>query len=252
MIDTHCHLYDEKLYNDLDTIVKNAHSANVKKMICIGDRIKTSQKSMELTEKYQNVFASVGVHPHEAKDVSTNYLKKLEKFTEHKKVVAIGEIGLDYYYNFSDSKTQKLIFLEQLKLAKKLKLPTVVHCRNADDDLYNTIVKSKSKSGVIHCFSSNLNFAKKIIDLGYHISFTGMITFVKDLEEVIKNINLKHILIETDSPYLAPVPYRGKKNQPAYVVEVAKKIAAIKGVDIQKVINMTTQNAYSLFTKLKI
>jgi TatD DNase family protein len=252
MIDTHCHLYDEKLYNDLDTIVKNAHSANVKKMICIGDRIKTSQKSIELTEKYQNVFASVGVHPHEAKDVSTNYLKKLEKFTEHKKVVAIGEIGLDYYYNFSDSKTQKLIFLEQLKLAKKLKLPTVVHCRNADDDLYNTIVKSKSKSGVIHCFSSNLNFAKKIIDLGYLISFTGMITFVKDLEKVIKNINLKHILIETDSPYLAPIPYRGKKNQPAYVVEVAKKIAAIKGVDIQKVINMTTQNAYSLFTKLKI
>ena len=252
MIDTHCHLYDEKLYNDLDTIVENAHSANVKKMICIGDRIKTSQKSIELTEKYQNVFASVGVHPHEAKDVSTNYLKKLEKFTEHKKVVAIGEIGLDYYYNFSDSKTQKLIFLEQLKLAKKLKLPTVVHCRNADDDLYNTIVKSKSKSGVIHCFSSNLNFAKKIIDLGYLISFTGMITFVKDLEKVIKNINLKHILIETDSPYLAPVPYRGKKNQPAYVVEVAKKIAAIKGVDIQKVINMTTQNAYSLFTKLKI
>ena len=252
MIDTHCHLYDEKLYNDLDTIVKNAHSANVKKMICIGDRIKTSQKSMELTEKYQNVFASVGVHPHEAKDVSTNYLNKLEKFTEHKKVVAIGEIGLDYYYNFSDSKTQKLIFLEQLKLAKKLKLPTVVHCRNADDDLYNTIVKSKSKSGVIHCFSSNLNFAKKIIDLGYLISFTGMITFVKDLEKVIKNINLKHILIETDSPYLAPIPYRGKKNQPAYVVEVAKKIAAIKGVDIQRVINMTTQNAYSLFTKLKI
>jgi len=251
MIDTHCHLYDEKLYNDLDTIVENAHSANVKKMICIGDRIKTSQKSIELTEKYQNVFASVGVHPHEAKDVSTNYLNKLEKFTEHKKVVAIGEIGLDYYYNFSDSKTQKLIFLEQLKLAKKLKLPTVVHCRNADDDLYNAIVKSKSKCGVIHCFSSNLNFAKKIIDLGYHISFTGMITFVKDLEEVIKNINLKHILIETDSPYLAPIPYRGKKNQPSYVVEVAKKIATIKKIDIQEVINVTTQNAYSLFTKIK-
>ena len=252
MIDTHCHLYDEKLYNDLDAILKNAHNANVKKMICIGDRIKTSQKSIELAKKYQNIFASVGVHPHEAKDVSINYLNKLEKFAQHKKVVAIGEIGLDYYYNFSDSKTQKLIFLEQLKLAKKLKLPTVVHSRNADDDLYDTIVKSQSKCGVIHCFASNLNFAKKIIDMGYLISFTGMITFVKDLEEVIKNINLKHILIETDSPYLAPVPYRGKKNQPAYVVEVAKKIAAIKEIDIQEVINVTTQNAYSLFTKLKI
>ena len=252
MIDTHCHLYDEKLYNDLDAIMKNAHSVNVKKMICIGDSIKTSQKSIELTEKYQNVFASVGVHPHEAKDVSTNYLNKLEKLAQHKKVVAIGEIGLDYYYNFSDSKTQRLIFLEQLKLAKKLKLPTVVHCRNADEDLYNTILESKSKCGVLHCFASNLNFAKKIIDLGYLISFTGMITFVKDLEEVIKNINLKHILIETDSPYLAPIPYRGKKNQPAYVVEVAKKIAAVKKIDIQEVINVTTQNAYSLFTKLKI
>ena len=251
MIDTHCHLYDKKLYDDLDTILKNAHSANVKKMICIGDRIKTSLKSIELAEKYHNIFASVGVHPHEAKHVSTNYLNSLEKFAQHKKVVAIGEIGLDYYYNFSDSQTQKLIFLEQLKLAKKLKLPTVVHCRNADDDLYNTILESKSKCGVIHCFASNLNFAEKIIDLGYLISFTGMITFVKDLEEVIKNINLKHILIETDSPYLAPIPYRGKKNQPSYVVEVAKKIATIKKIDIQEVINVTTQNAYSLFTKIK-
>ena len=119
MIDTHCHLYDKKLYDDLDAVMKNAHNANVKKMICIGDRIKTSEQSIELTEKYQNIFASVGVHPHEAKDVSINYLKILEKLALHKKVVAIGEIGLDYYYNFSDSKIQKLIFLEQLKLAKK-------------------------------------------------------------------------------------------------------------------------------------
>jgi len=250
MIDTHCHLYDKKLCDDLDNILKNAHNANVKKMICIGDRVKTSKESIEIAEKYQNVFASVGVHPHEAKDVSINYLKILEKFALHKKVVAIGEIGLDYYYNISDSKIQKLIFLEQLKLAKKLKLPTVVHCRNADEDLYSTILKSKSNCGVIHCFASNLNFAKKIINLGYFISFTGMITFVKDLEEVIKNIDLKHILIETDSPYLAPIPYRGKINQPAYVAEVAKKIAAIKQVDLEEVINITTKNAYSLFPKL--
>ena len=250
MIDTHCHLYDKKLYHKLDEIVDNAENANIKKMICIGDRLSTSEQSINISEQYKNIYASVGIHPHEAKDAPKEYLDQLKNKATHKKVVAIGEIGLDYHYNFSDPIIQKNIFSEQLELANQLNLPTIVHCRDSDDDLYACIKDSKNNNGVIHCFASNLEFAYKMIDLGYFISFTGMITFVKDLEVVIKEINLENIMIETDSPYLAPIPFRGKTNQPAYVGEIAKKIAEIKKIDVEEVIKQTSENAYSLFKKL--
>ena len=250
MIDTHCHLYDLKLYNQLDQIILNAKNANIEKMICIGDKISTSEKSVQIAEKYNNIYASVGIHPHEAKEVTIDYRNELKNKAHHKKVVAIGEIGLDYHYNFSDPIIQKKIFMEQLELANELDLPAIVHCRESDDDLYNCIKDSKSHRGVIHCFVSNLEFAKKIIELGYLISFTGMITFVKSLEPVIKEINLSNIMIETDAPYLAPVPFRGKINQPAYVIEIAKKIAQIKKIELEEVVEQTTKNAYSLFKKL--
>ena len=252
MIDTHCHLYDDKLYPKLDEIILNAKKANVEKMICIGDNLNTSLKSLEIAEKYNNIYATVGIHPHESKDASEKYLSKIARYSNHQKVVAIGEIGLDYYYNFSDSEIQKAVFLEQLKLAKKLNLPSVIHCRDAYEDLLEIIIESEHNKGVIHCFSGDLEFANKIINLGYYISFTGMITFVKELEDVIKNISLNHILIETDSPYLAPVPYRGKINEPAYVEKVAEKIAEIKNLSIKEVIDITTNNANVLFKKIVI
>ena len=250
MIDTHCHLYDDKLYPKLDEIILNAKKANVEKMICIGDNLNTSLKSLAIAEKYNNIYATIGIHPHESKDASEKYLSKIESYSNHQKVVAIGEIGLDYYYNFSDSKIQKAVFLEQLKLAKKLNLPSVIHCRDAYEDLLEIIIESEHNKGVIHCFSGDLEFANKIINLGYYISFTGMITFVKELEDVIKNISLNHILIETDSPYLAPVPYRGKINEPAYVEKVAEKIAEIKNLSAKEVIDITTNNANVLFKKI--
>ena len=250
MIDTHCHLYDDKLYPKLDEIILNAKKANVEKMICIGDNLNTSLKSLAIAEKYNNIYATIGIHPHESKDASEKYLSKIKRYSNHQKVVAIGEIGLDYYYNFSDSKIQKAVFLEQLKLAKKLNLPSVIHCRDAYEDLLEIIIESEHNKGVIHCFSGDLEFANKIINLGYYISFTGMITFVKELEDVIKNISLNHILIETDSPYLAPVPYRGKINEPAYVEKVAEKIAEIKNLSAKEVIDITTNNANVLFKKI--
>tara|TARA_B100001123_G_C15302844_1_gene1021667 strand:- start:840 stop:1598 length:759 start_codon:yes stop_codon:yes gene_type:complete len=250
MIDTHCHLYDKKLYNDLEQIILNAKESNISKMICIGDNLNTSEKSIQISEKYSNIYASVGIHPHEAKNAPSEYLEKIAQKIIHKKVVAIGEIGLDYHYNFSNPKIQKNIFLGQLKLAKKLGLPTIVHCRDAYEDLYNVILDSKNNKGVIHCFSGDLEFAHKIIELGYYISFTGMITFVKELEYIIEKIDLKHIMLETDSPYLAPIPYRGKINQPAYVNKVAEKIAAIKNISIEEVDTITSYNASSLFEKL--
>tara|TARA_B100000609_G_scaffold142426_1_gene114408 strand:+ start:822 stop:1580 length:759 start_codon:yes stop_codon:yes gene_type:complete len=250
MIDTHCHLYDKKLINDLDDIVINAKNANIIKMICIGDSIETSKKSIEISETYNQIYASFGIHPHEAREAPNLYLDIIKKNAVHKKVVAIGEIGLDYHYNFSDPKIQKKVFREQLELAKELDLPAVVHCRNADEDLYNIISESKHSKGVVHCFASDISFANKIIDLGFKISFTGMITFVKHLEIVIKAIDLKHLLIETDSPYLTPIPYRGKTNQPAYVKQIAKAIASIKNISIEEVDRITTENAFLLFNKL--
>ena len=250
MIDTHCHLYDKKLYHKLDEIVDNAENANIKKMICIGDRLSTSEQSINISEQYKNIYASVGIHPHEAKDAPKEYLDQLKNKATHKKVVAIGEIGLDYHYNFSNPNIQKKVFREQLELANNLDLPAIIHCREADEDLYACIKDSKNNNGVIHCFASNLEFAYKMIDLGYFISFTGMITFVKDLEIVIKEINLENIMIETDSPYLAPIPFRGKTNQPAYVGEIAKKIADIKKISIEEVDEITTKNAFLLFKKL--
>jgi len=250
MIDTHCHLYDKKLYNDLDSIILNAKKMNISKMICIGDNLTTSEQSIQLSEKYPNIYATIGIHPHEAKNAPENYLDIIKQKNKHNKVVAIGEIGLDYHYNFSAPNIQKKIFLEQLELAKTLNLPAVIHCRDSYEDLYEIILKSKNTAGVIHCFSGNLEFAHKIIELGYYISFTGMITFVEELEHIIKNVELKHILVETDSPYLAPVPYRGKVNQPAYVNKVAEKIADIKNVSIQEVDTVTSNNASLLFNKL--
>ena len=250
MIDTHCHLYDEKLYANLDKIIANASEANINKMICIGDNLNTSEKSIKISEKYKNIYATVGIHPHESKNAPISYLSTLEQYAAHKKVVAIGEIGLDYYYNFSEPETQKVVFLNQLQLSKNLNLPSVVHCRDAYEDLYTTILNSKHQKGVIHCFSGSVKFAKQIIDLGFYISFTGMITFVKELENVIKEIELEHIMLETDSPYLAPVPYRGKTNQPAYVNKVAEKIAEIKNVSIDEIEKVTTNNANLLFNKI--
>ena len=251
MIDTHCHLYDKKIINNLEKIVKNAHDNNISKMICIGDNVQTSQQSVAIANKYEQIYASVGVHPHEAKDTPALYLDIIKKNMLHKKVVAIGEIGLDYHYNFSDPKIQKKVFREQLELAKELDVPVVVHCREADQDLYDVILASKHSKGVIHCFASDVLFARKIIDLGYYISFTGMVTFIESLELVVKEINIKNLLVETDAPYLAPIPYRGKVNQPAYVKEVAAKIAELKNLSIQEVDDITTKNAFSLFEKLK-
>ena len=251
MIDTHCHLYDKKIINNLEKIVKNAHDNNISKMICIGDNVQTSQQSVAIANKYEQIYASVGVHPHEAKDTPALYLDIIKKNMLHKKVVASGEIGLDYHYNFSDPKIQKKDFREQLELAKELDVPVVVHCREADQELYDVILESKHSKGVIHCFASDVLFARKIIDLGYYISFTGMVTFIESLELVVKEINIKNLLVETDAPYLAPIPYRGKVNQPAYVKEVAAKIAELKNLSIQEVDDITTKNAFSLFEKLK-
>jgi len=249
-IDSHCHIYYETYNNDIKDVINRAYDTGVEKLICVGVDLKSSEACIDLADRFENIYATIGYHPHESKLADNNYLNILDSMSNHLKVVAIGEIGLDFHYNHSNAKIQEKIFTEQLELAKSINLPTVVHSRNADTETIQSISKVKNSKGVVHCFASNLEQAKNIIELNYHISFTGLITFVKELHEVIENISLNNILIETDSPYLSPIPFRGKRNEPAYVVEIAKKIAEVKNIDLTTVEDITSKNTLKLFNKI--
>ena len=246
LIDTHCHIYYDK-YPDINEVIDRAIENNISKMICVGVDLESSEKSIHLAEKYDMIYATAGYHPHESKDANLGYLKELESFLEHEKVIALGEIGLDFFYKHSNKKIQIKIFEEQLELAKSLNMPCIIHNRESDKELLKSIKKTKNNKGVIHCFASNNELAKELIDLGFHLSFTGLITFAKELRNVIKNIPLEKMMIETDSPYLTPVPHRGKRNEPYMVKYVAQEIANIKGISLNDVAEQTSKTAKHFF-----
>ena len=251
MIDTHCHINDEKYKHDIDIIVQKAIDSGVKKMICVGVDLETSENAILISNKYEQVYATVGYHPHESKDAPQRYIYELEDMAKNSKVVAIGETGLDYYYNISPKSIQKNIFNEQIELSKDLNIPIIMHNRNSDKDLLSIIESSKLDYGVVHCFSSDWDMAEKLLKLDIKLSFTGMVTFIKDpIEEVLKKIKLDDFFLETDSPYLAPNPHRGKRNEPAMVNLIAQKIAQIKNVPLETIVESTTKNALSFFKRL--
>jgi TatD DNase family protein len=247
LIDSHCHINDKQFKDDLDDVISRAIDAGVVQMICIGTDIKSSERAIEIATNYPNVFATCGVHPHDSEKPDKKYIQILEEFSHHEKVVAIGEMGLDYFYDFSDIKTQKIVFREQIELAKDLNLPAVIHNRESDNDLYEIIRESKLSNGVIHCFASDVNFANKLLNIGLHLSFTGMVTFIKSLINVIEKIDIIKIMVETDSPYLTPTPYRGKRNEPAFVVNIVNTIAEIKNIDPQFVATKTIETTRNFF-----
>ena len=252
MIDTHCHINDEKYKNDIDQIVQRAIDSGVKKMICVGVDLETSEKAILISDKFEEVYATVGYHPHESKDAPQRYIYELEDMAKNPKVVAVGETGLDYHYNISPKSIQKNIFNEQIELSKDLNIPIIMHNRDSDKDLLSIIESSKLDYGVVHCFSSNWGLAEKLLNLNIKLSFTGMVTFINDpIEEVLKKINLNDFFLETDSPYLAPKPHRGKRNEPAMINLIAEKIAEIKEISVETIIQSTTQNALSFFKRLK-
>ena len=246
LIDTHCHIYYDK-YHDIDEVIDRALENNVSKMICVGVDIESSNKSIELAEKHDMIYATAGYHPHESKETIPNYLNELESLLQHEKVVALGEIGLDFFYNHSDKETQIKIFEEQLELAKSLNMPCVIHNRESDKELIHSIKKTKNNNAVIHCFASNDRFANELINLNLHLSFTGLITFVDELKKVVENIPIDKIMVETDSPYLTPIPHRGKRNEPYMVKYVAEEIAKIKNISLEDVANQTTKTANTFF-----
>ena len=250
-IDTHSHIYYKEYKNDLKNVIDSANKNNVKKIICIGTDIETSYESIEIANKYSEVYCTVGCHPHEASKMDDNDILELEKMCENPKVVGIGETGLDYYYSHSSPEIQKKRFIDQIELSKSLDLPLVIHNRDSDEDLMK-ILDNYRPRGVIHCFSGDTAMAKKAINLGMLLSFTGIVTFKNSsLGEVVKEVDLDKIMLETDSPYLTPTPFRGKRNEPKHVKIIANKIAEIKNIPIKKVAEKTTKNALKLFNKIK-
>ncbi len=257
-IDTHAHLDFPEFKNEIGSVIFRAKEAGVQHIINVGVDLGTSKRSVEIARHYPEIYASIGLHPHSSLELDMESRPYLTSLAEHKKVVAIGEIGLDYYYlkrssrfaNYPKREDQIFCFEQMLDLAIELGLPVIVHSREADADIC-AILKSYAGSlrGVIHCFSGNYEFAKKFLDMNFLISFTGNVTYKKNSEilETIKKIPLGSIMLETDCPYLSPEPYRGKRNEPAYVVEVAKKIAEIKKIPLVTVENSTSKKALHFF-----
>ena len=246
-IDIHCHL-DSNYYDDIEKVIINAKNNDVNRLIYNGCDMNTNYEVIELINKYDCVYGAIGFHPNELDKIKEEDYIFLEDNLKDKKIVALGEIGLDYHYEDTDKEKQKYHFIKQLELARKYNLPVIVHSRDSIQDTYN-ILKEYPVRGVLHCFSGSLEMAKEFIKLGFFISIGGIITFknAKNIIEVIRNIDLSYVLLETDSPYLTPEPYRKYQNEPKYIPVIANKIAEIKEISVDKVRDTTTKNAVGLF-----
>lgn len=262
MIDVHCHLNLKGFEVDLDEVIKRATEAGVTKIINVGTSLETSKKAVELAEKYENLYAIVGVHPHHADKVENNWIDELKKIAQNKKVVAIGEIGLDYYSYKSngvvDPKVQKHIFEAQIKLANELKLPLQIHNRQAGENVIEILKKNKNLlqkiPGMFHCFAATREVLNDVLDLGFYVGFDGNITYkglakgeTVELSNLCELTPIERIVVETDAPFLTPEPKRGSRNEPSYVIITADKIAKIKAVSFEQIEANTTQNATNIF-----
>ncbi len=253
IIDSHCHLDYPNLYNDLDEVIKRAKINKVGLMLTICTTVESFEKIKLIIEKYKNVYGTFGIHPHETKNnknLDSNAIIKAKN--ENEKIIGIGETGLDYYYTHSEPGIQKKSFINHINAAHKLNIPLVVHSRNAEKDTYEILkseIKNYEKKIIIHCFTGTKDFAKKLLDIGCYISISGIITFKNsnELTDTVSNIPLEKLLVETDAPYLAPVPYRGKPNEPSYINHTVNKIAEIKKVTKEILEEKTTNNFKGLF-----
>lgn len=251
LIDSHCHLNLKEFAGDVAGTIERAHMAGVVKMVVVGTDLDDSIKALELAHQYDSVFAAIGIHPHNSQSVTESDYKRLRVLAADRKVAAYGEIGLDFYRNHSPKSVQQREFVRQLNLAGELKLPVIIHDREAHQEVYD-ILRTEAGSlqgGVIHCFSADLAWARKFVDLGFVISIPGTVTFPRSQvqKEVAQQLDLDDILIETDSPFLTPVPYRGKRNEPAYVAYVAQEIADLRNLDPGEVALATSRNCERVF-----
>lgn len=250
LVDSHAHIDDERFDADRDEVVARALAAGVSLILNVGADMGSSARSVALAEKYPGIYAAVGMHPHDAKDMRETDYTQLEQWTKHPRVVAIGEIGLDYHYDLSPRPVQKEVFLRQLDLARKTGKPFIIHEREAHADTLE-IIRSAARGlkGVFHCFSGSVETAREYLKMGFYISVAGPVTFSKSgkTKEVAKFVPLDRLLVETDSPYLTPQPHRGHRNEPAYVRLVAEEIASLRNLPLEEVAAATTANVRRLF-----
>jgi TatD DNase family protein len=249
-VDTHCHLFWEDFEDDLDDVLARARAEGVTRVVVPATTLDTMREAEAIAREFADVWFTAGVHPHDAGALPADYLASIERAAGHEKAVAIGEIGLDYYYDFCAPDVQRRVLGEQLDLARRLALPVVIHNREADDDIVEVCRAHQDGSlgGQFHCFSSGADVARRVLDLGFHISFTGNVTFKKvDLDEVIRLVPDDRLLLETDAPFMTPVPFRGKRNEPMHVPRIAAYIAAVRGCSLEHLAAVTTANARRLY-----
>lgn len=247
-IDTHAHLQMKTFKNDIERVVDDALAAGIEAIINVGFDVKSSEQAVELSQKYPFMFTAVGVHPHDAKTYSSRTLAILDGFLKAEKVIAVGEIGLDFKRNLSPEETQIKVFDEQLVFAQGKNIPVILHIRDAYSKVFETLEKRKPERVLLHCFSGTEADAEKAMKMGYFIAFGGSITYPKtNLSHILKSITLSKIVLETDAPFLSPVPRRGKRNEPSFIYYTAEKMAQIKGVTLKEVSDETTKNAKEFF-----
>lgn len=255
LVDSHCHLDFPQLIADIDGVVARAEAAGVGMMLTISTALSRFDGVLAIAEKYDNIYCTIGVHPHEAEAEPDTVARQLIERASHPKVVGIGETGLDYFYEHSPREVQQHVFREHIKASRETGLPLIVHTRDADDDMARILGEEMGQGaypGLIHCFSSSRELAEKSVELGLYISISGIATFKKahELRDTIRDLPLDRLLVETDSPYLAPIPFRGKDNEPSYVVHTAKTVAGLKDLTPEALAAHTTDNFFRLFTKV--
>ena len=257
-IDTHAHLDYPHLAEQIDDVLARAQAADIKTIITIGVKLSTADQPKALADAYENVWCSVGIHPHEAENEPLSCdLDAIREAADHPKVVAIGEAGLDYFYDNAPRQRQADSLRAQITVARELDVPIIIHARDADDDMAAILEDEYQKGayrGVLHCFSSGAELARRALAIGFYVSFSGIVTFksASEIQEVAKSVPLDRILVETDAPFLAPVPMRGKKNEPAFARHTADFLAELRGVTVERLAEQTTDNALRLFSKLSL
>jgi len=253
LIDSHAHIQGKEYAGEAAAVIGRAREAGVETIIAVGGAgdMSSNTEAIALADAFPNIYATVGMHPHDAKDVGEDELRALHELIKHAKVVAVGETGLDYYYNHSPREVQRRIFSQFIRIARETRLPIVVHERDAAQEAAELLRAEGGGElrGVIHCFTGNYEAARAYLDLGFYLSFSGIITFKKaePLRDVIRKIPLDRMLVETDAPYLTPVPHRGRRNEPAYVRLVAETAANVRGITVEEVGRITSANAQNLF-----
>lgn len=248
MIDTHCHLIDPQFNKDLEEVIKRAWSAGIKNIINVGYDRETSIRALRMNEKYAWILPAVGIHPNESADESVAQMAEIDALCDNKKVIAIGETGLDFYRHYYPKEAQQALFEKHINIARKYNLPLIIHTRMSIDEAIKILVREDYHKGLFHCFSGTIEQAKKVMNLGYYLGFGGVLTFSKNMREVFQYVPLDFVMFETDAPFLAPANHRGHRNEPVFIFETLNVAASIKGLSADEVEKITEKNARKLFS----